>query len=180
MTENSLSITPGLPFERYEAIGKEIGTLGRNSHFFIGDWIRYGEASYGERYAQALDVTGLKYDTVVHIKYVATHVVPQNRINGLSFSHHRAVAHLNGTEQLRLLTLAKENGFSVHQLKALVFSESGTRLKARCGCCGVQFEGEELKTLKRISACEACRAELPEELNHPDVLCSENQNQGEG
>ena len=44
---------PDLPYERYEAVGVLLGRFGSAIKFWIGDWLLYGEAIYGERAAQA-------------------------------------------------------------------------------------------------------------------------------
>ena len=42
-----------------------------SSMFLLGDWINYGEKAYGEKYAQALSVTSLSYDTLRVAHWVA-------------------------------------------------------------------------------------------------------------
>lgn len=38
--------------------GRKLGAIGRSSQWWIGDWIRYGSAKWGERYSEAAYVTG--------------------------------------------------------------------------------------------------------------------------
>ena len=50
--------------KQWEAYGKPVGRLVKWSMFLLGDWINYGEQPYGEKYTQALSVTGLSYNTL--------------------------------------------------------------------------------------------------------------------
>ena len=40
------------------ATGRRLGAIGRCSQWWIGDWVRYGTAKWGEKYTEAAKVTG--------------------------------------------------------------------------------------------------------------------------
>jgi hypothetical protein len=71
VTETGLHLESGLSFERWADVGGTLGRIGRSHKWWIGDWLNYGEREYGEKYAQAMDETGLDYSTVSEYAWVA-------------------------------------------------------------------------------------------------------------
>jgi N6-adenosine-specific RNA methylase IME4 len=98
-SETSLELPPTLTFERWTEIGKVLGRIGRAHQWWIGDWLNYGERAYGEKYAQAMDATGLEYGTVANCAYVAGRIELSRRRESLTFAHHQELAPLELTEQ---------------------------------------------------------------------------------
>lgn len=104
----SLRLTAETPFETWEALGAWLQTVDGCIHWWTGDWLNWGEDHYGERYAQALSATGWSLSTLEVYAWVAKRVPVENRRPDLSFSHHKAVAHLPPEQQRDLLTRAAE------------------------------------------------------------------------
>ena len=63
--------------------------------WWIGDWVRYGAATYGQRYAVATRVTGYNDQTLMNMVYVATRFEISRRRENLSWSHHAELAALD-------------------------------------------------------------------------------------
>lgn len=97
--------------------GRKLGLLGRNVSWWIGDWLRYGNHAYGERYVRAARVTGYDVQTLMNMVYVASHVPPTRRRGKLSWSHHAEVSALDPTEQDAWLDLAEAERMSVRCLR---------------------------------------------------------------
>src|SRR5438445_7551148 len=53
-----------LSFERWQALGRQIGSVATASSWWLGDWASYGEGNYGAKYKQAIAVTGFDYQTL--------------------------------------------------------------------------------------------------------------------
>lgn len=106
-----------LSFERYEELLRAAGAVKNASSFWIGDLVNFGDARYGERYAQAIDATGLRYGTIANYAYVCSRVAPSRRIENLSFAHHEAVAKLEPADQSGWLQKAAGNGWSRDELR---------------------------------------------------------------
>ncbi len=70
-TPVGLRLPASLSFERWQALGRRIGSITNASSWWLGDWAFYGEASYGEKYKQAIAVTGLDYQTLRNYAWVA-------------------------------------------------------------------------------------------------------------
>ena len=87
-------------YEDWEAFGPVLGHIGKNAKWWLGDWMNYGEDNYGDRYRQAIDLTGWKYGTLANIAYVARNVTFSRRREDLdSWGHWQEIASLEPAEQ---------------------------------------------------------------------------------
>lgn len=107
-----------LTYEEWAQAGQMLQQIGRAWQWWVGDWLNYGEARYGERYAQAIDLTGLGYEAVANAAWVAGAVEPSTRVETLSWTHHRQVAHLGPEAQREWLEKAKAENLSTRELRA--------------------------------------------------------------
>ena len=119
-TATSLELPPGPPFEDYEAVGWALGSLRDMSAWGLGDWLNYGEAAYGEQYAQAIEATGRPKATLLEYARVARRVPRSMRRPALSWTHHRIVAAKEPVEQIELLDRAIANRWSVEEFHGAV------------------------------------------------------------
>jgi hypothetical protein len=98
--------------------GRCLGAIGRASAWWIGDWIRYGSARYGDKYAAASQVTGYDVQSLMNMAYVASRFHSTRRRPGLSFSHHAELAGLAPEDQELWLDRAEAGALSVRALRA--------------------------------------------------------------
>lgn len=115
-----LVITGSPSYEDWERCGHGLGQIEGAIHWWLGDWARYGETRYGEKYAQAVDETGYAYGTLANDKYVSGRVEFSRRRDKLSFAHHQEVAALEPEDQAELLEWAEAEDASVHVLRRKV------------------------------------------------------------
>lgn len=104
--DNGLFLPADLPFENYESIGAMLGALHQANSFLIGDWLLYGEHTYGEKYAQAAELVGLSPQTLANYASISKRVPPGRRRAGVSFSIHGEVASLPPPLQEHWLEIA--------------------------------------------------------------------------
>lgn len=104
----SLQLPDETSFEAWESLGAWLQTVDGCVHWWTGDWLNWGEDHYGERYAQAMSTTGWSLSTLEVYAWVCKRVPVENRRMDLSFSHHKAVAHLPPSSQQELLTRAAQ------------------------------------------------------------------------
>ena len=99
------------------ATGRRLGAIGRCSQWWIGDWIRYGTARWGERYAEAARVT--KYDaaSLRNMAWVASRFDLSLRSDKLTWSHHVLLAPLEPEEQRSWIDHAIAERLSVADLR---------------------------------------------------------------
>ena len=107
-----------LTFEEWRDLGMELAPVAKTIGFIVGDWINYGENRYGEKYADAMRMTGLAYDTLRKYAHAARSIQIGNRFPNLDWTHHLAVAKVKDQEEQRKwLELADTDGMSVKRLK---------------------------------------------------------------
>jgi hypothetical protein len=98
--------------------GRLLGALGRASGWWIGDWIRYGKAHYGDKYTAAIQITGYDAQSLMNMAYVAGRFEVSRRREGLSFSHHAELAGLPPDDQDLWLDRAEAGRLSVRGLRS--------------------------------------------------------------
>jgi hypothetical protein len=97
--------------------GRRLGAIGRCSQWWIGDWIRYGTARWGEKYTEAARVTGYDVASLRNMAWVASQFDLSLRSDKLSWSHHVLLAPLERDEQARWIERAAEERLSVADLR---------------------------------------------------------------
>lgn len=97
--------------------GRRLGAVGRSVGWWLGDWLRFGNLKFGERYSRASRITGYDAQTLMNMAYVAAAFEPQERRPGLSWSHHAEVAALDDRERAYWLDVAEERRLSVRCLR---------------------------------------------------------------
>ena len=113
-------VTQGLPkFEEWISCGDFIKKANKSVHFWLGDWLNFGEGAYGEEFSQALDELDYSYNTLQNDKWVAKNIPPASRRRDLTFSHHQEVADLLPEDQKILLDKAEEKKLSTKEFRQL-------------------------------------------------------------
>jgi len=104
-------------FDRVEWLAREASA----SQLQLGDGVNYGDAEYGERYAQWIDQSGYAYGSLANIAWVAREVPLALRLEGLSYYHFQQVAPLDDAEEKRRwLEEAKKENLSGRELNARI------------------------------------------------------------
>jgi hypothetical protein len=134
--------------------GRRLGQLGRGVAWWIGDWLRYGNLRYGEKYSRAARATGYDAQSLMNMAYVASRFPPERRRDQLSWSHHAEVAALMPAEQDRWLDLAEAERLSVHSLRLEVRT---SRRVERHGLPERRSEVEVARARTRSVVCPRCR-----------------------
>jgi len=120
LTRTGLRFKRDVSFEEWQDVGERLRFIESSVGFWIGDWINYGEAHYGEKYAQAVEETGLSYQGLADMAWTAKQVDFSLRKENLPFSHHKEVASLPPPKQAELLDLAEQEQLSVRDLRQKV------------------------------------------------------------
>jgi hypothetical protein len=81
------------------AAGASLAEFGRVNNWWVGDWIRYGYARWGEKYVEVARITGLDSKTLRNIAYVASRFDLSRRRDNLTWTHHAEVAALPPEQQ---------------------------------------------------------------------------------
>jgi hypothetical protein len=115
--QTGLEVAGPLSYGDWSNFGRTLQRVEGAIHWWLGDWYRYGEATYGEIAAQAVDELGFSYETVKADVWVACKVESVRRRTGLSWSHHKEVAALEPEQQDYWLARAEAEGMSREELR---------------------------------------------------------------
>lgn len=116
-----LLISPEMNFEDWMGLGGKLRTMHGAIHFWIGDWLIFGERKYGEMYSQAISETEYNYKTLANDKWVASRIGFSRRRENLSFDHHATVAEFEPEDQELLLNQAEEKKLTSSKFRKFVY-----------------------------------------------------------
>ncbi|MFE2298927.1 LmbU family transcriptional regulator [Streptomyces sp. NPDC059445] len=119
--KSGMVLPPNLPERSWERIGANLRELVNSSAWWLADWLLYGEATYGwRRYKEAIERTGLDYQTLRNYAWVARRFEHHRRRDSLSFAHHAEVTRLSPPEQDYWLRRAEQQKWSRNELRRAV------------------------------------------------------------
>jgi hypothetical protein len=117
LTPRALDLPIEIEWDSYYALGSFLGELKSRGNFYLGDWLIFGESTFGERFAQAGEATGLSEQTLLRVMTICRNVPPSRRNVHLSWSVHACVAGLGAREQKTWLKRAEEHGWGYSELR---------------------------------------------------------------
>lgn len=144
--------------DEWSAVGRRFGEIGRCSQWWLGDWIHYGNARFGERYSRAAKLTGYDAQSLMNMVYVASRFEIYRRRENLSWSHHAALAALDVLEQEHWLSRASADKLSVADLR--VELRSARRAQAELEGAGGEETPKQPATAHTL-VCPNCGETLP-------------------
>jgi len=109
-----------LSMAEWSEVGRQLGRVGNSAMWWIGDWLRIGERTYGSTYTEAQRITGYEYESLRKASWVAASVETGTRVPDLSWGHHRAVAALAPAAQREWLARALAEGWSERHLLNMI------------------------------------------------------------
>lgn len=138
LTPTGLEFRNSVSFDEWQTVGLKLREVRGMIHWWIGDWLNYGEERWGEMYAQAVEDTQYRTQTLMNDKYVASRFQISRRREKLSWSHHADVAGLDVDEQEKLLNTAEEKRLARGAFRELVANykngiEEALNLKIQVG-----------------------------------------------
>lgn len=113
----ALVLPEKLSFDHWDRIGRQLQMADLAVQWWIGDWLNYGEARYGEKYAQAVEDFGRKKQTLMNYAYVACHIEISRRREIVDFSTHAEVASLKPADQEKVLAKAAKEQSSRNMVR---------------------------------------------------------------
>lgn len=140
-----------LTIEQWIVAGQKFGEISRCCQWWIGDWIRYGNAQWGEKYVEAARITKYDVGTLRNFAWIASQFEPSLRSDNLSWSHHALLAPLDEAEKKEWLRRAERDRLSVHDLRTELRAQKsrgseqqlagGTTVQRVCPHCGGPIPG---------------------------------------
>src|SRR3990167_10086589 len=120
ITKTGLKFSERLTFEQWQEVGKQIQKIHGSIQWWIGDWLNFGEKKYGEMYTQAIEETGLDYDTLAQYKRISKVFEFTPRGVNLSWSAHRELELAPEEKRVELLERANKEMMTSREIKEIV------------------------------------------------------------
>jgi hypothetical protein len=115
--------------------------------FLLGDALTFGEAAYGEEYAQAIDMTRkvmqLSEKSIKNAAWICRSIDPSLRRETLTFAHHEIVAALPPAEQKEFLDQAEAENLTVSGLKKIIKERHPKTKRGKTRKGGSDLKSEE-------------------------------------
>lgn len=115
-----LKLDENLTFDEWKGIGLQLQLMHGSVGFWIGDWLNFGERKWGEKYAQAIEETGLDYGTLRNYAWVSRELPLSLRRDNLSYSAHKEIASAPKEKQEELVERASEEELDTRSVRELV------------------------------------------------------------
>ena len=162
VSEHGIEFKKGTPKDVWLNAVEGLTKMFESSHrlhirvmFLLGDALTFGEAAYGEEYAQAIDMTRkvmqLSEKSIKNAAWICSSIDPSLRRETLTFAHHEVVAALPPAEQKEFLDQSEAENLTVSGLKKIIKDRHPTtkRGKTRKGSADLKSEeGLQLATEK--------------------------------
>jgi len=148
----------------WSAVGRRFGEIGRCSQWWLGDWIRYGNHRFGERYTRAVKLTGYDAQSLMNMVHVASRFEISRRRENLSWSHHAVLAALDLESQEYWLDGAVSERLSVADLRTELRDHRRATTASAAGdreTSGNDQSPIERGAKERPSVCPHCGGVLP-------------------
>jgi len=136
LTPTALIITDELDMDTYESLARYLGALTDSVNWWLGDLFIYGDKLYGELAAQLIEATGRSPGSLQQCVRVSMAIAPGRRHRELSWSHHRAVSHLDSHDQDHWLTEASVNRWNKAELEGKMRPPPDPIPHVQCPTCG--------------------------------------------
>lgn len=117
LTETSINFSAELDYDDWIQFVEQLVRVEASVQWWIGDMLVYGEQLYGERYTQAMNLTGKAPGTVANWEWVCSRIPRSRRRSDVPFTLHYEVAGLAPEDQAAWLQAAAEEGWSKTDLR---------------------------------------------------------------
>jgi hypothetical protein len=117
IASHGLELREGIDFDTWNEVGSWLLAISNSSAWCLGDWLVYGQRTFGKRYRTALAATGLDYQTLRNYAWVARRFPYARRHKTVSFQHHAEVAALPEPAQELWLLRAERLRWSRNELR---------------------------------------------------------------
>jgi hypothetical protein len=118
VTPTALNLPVGLEEDQFRSVCKWLGGLRDWSTWAAGDAILYAESISDDLAAEIVEYLGRAKSTCVKWAWLASQYKPDERVKGLSPTHHELVAKMPGREEM--LRAALDENLSVEEFRGLV------------------------------------------------------------
>jgi hypothetical protein len=102
---------------KWLASGRRLGSIGRGSRWWLGDWILYGTSRWGEHYKEAARITGFDAVRLREMGRIADRFDLSMRRDKLTWDHHVLLAPLEPEQRRYWLERVEEDRLTIADLR---------------------------------------------------------------
>jgi len=117
---SDLRITRKLTFDEWDDLGLLVREVEGAVQWWLGDWLNYGQRTYGETYKKARTLTGYDVQTLKNYAWVAKRFTPSLRKDDLPFTHYLYTAGLEDGQASTILDRAAGESWPVERTLTVV------------------------------------------------------------
>jgi hypothetical protein len=171
--ELGLKVDREITWAQWKKLGRVVGSTVKVGPWLLGDWVNFGESKWGEKYAQAVDETGLSPERLRVCSWVSNRYPRARRRTELSFEAHREFAYeSDDSRQDELLQMAVDNGMDSKEIREWKRIERGNTVdKSPLYKFTLESEDTLLEAAEFEELCEGMR-ELCDEFGLSLLRCS--------
>lgn len=131
-----------MTLEEWIDAGRVLQAAATSIQWWVGDWLNHGEAAYGEKYAQGIEITGMAYGTLANWASVAKAFPPERRNADVQWSSHAILQGCEPAVQDAWLAQAAKEGWTTAALEKAMKETSGeppegdAPILVNCTACG--------------------------------------------
>jgi hypothetical protein len=89
ITETGLQFGDSTTYSQWEAVGSTLYRMEKSVMWWIGDWVRFGEAKWGEKYKQAIGEAGYSYQTLRNASWISGEFDLSKRLDNIPWASHQ-------------------------------------------------------------------------------------------
>lgn len=129
VTPTSLNLPRDIDDDEFRAVCVWLGSLRDWSAWSIGDAIIHAESVSDELLADVIELFGRAKSTLLKWRWLCANYKPNQRVQGVSPTHHELVATLPPGERRAWLLRAKRDALSVEEFRGLLRPDPGSAQK---------------------------------------------------
>ena len=127
MTPVGLVLTGDIDKEQMTILGYQIGGMLNSLQFAAGDFLLECDKRFGHEADQVMESLGISLESRAQYRRTSDAIPIEMRVDGISWSHHRAVAHLDPDQITFYLNEAKREGWPKRVLEAELKKDLGPK-----------------------------------------------------
>jgi hypothetical protein len=119
-SRTALNLPDQMTFDDWMKVGEQLHACDASVLWWIGDWLLYGENTYAERFAKAIQLTGYTQDRLKEARRVAAAFPREERSEEAAWELHRVAANLPREVRVEAVREAAAKHWSIREFKAEV------------------------------------------------------------
>jgi hypothetical protein len=115
-----LDLPDSTTFDEWLEVGTRLRAMEQSVWWWIGDWLLFGEHTFAERFAKAVELTGHSPELLKEARKVAAAYPTDERREGVSWSHYRIASSLPAVQRRDIIRQAEAHDWTCRDTRHAV------------------------------------------------------------